>query len=145
MSVESQAVDLQRADFEDAPLTYMSMTHIWWQKMTRLQTVVELPEFQKRAKAIMSDEERAAAIIFIAANPEAGVSLGGGLRKVRIPRDGGGKSGGFRTIYVFGGSHMPIFLITVFAKNEKANLTTSEQAAAVEMSKAIIAKYGDNR
>ena len=112
--------------------------------MTRLQTVVELPEFQKRAKAIMSDEERAAAIIFIAANPEAGVSLGGGLRKVRVPRDGGGKSGGFRIIYVFGGSHMPIFLITVFAKNEKANLTTSEQAAAVEMSKAIIAKYGDN-
>ncbi|NDV53341.1 type II toxin-antitoxin system RelE/ParE family toxin [Yangia sp. PrR003] len=113
--------------------------------MTRLQTVVELPEFQKRAKAIMSDEERAAAITFIAANPEAGVSLGGGLRKVRIPREGGGKSGGFRTIYVFGGIHMPIFLITVFAKNEKANLTKSEQAAAVEMSKAIIAKYGDNR
>lgn len=113
--------------------------------MTRLQTVVDLPELQKRARAIMSDEERAAAIIFIAANPEAGVSLGGGLRKVRIPRDGGGKSGGFRTIYVFGGSHMPIFLITVFAKNEKANLSKSEQAAAVEMSKAIIAKYGDNR
>ncbi|SDI86321.1 hypothetical protein SAMN04488245_12845 [Alloyangia pacifica] len=48
-------------------------------------------------------------------------------------------------IYVFGGSHMPIFLVTVFAKNEKANLPTSEQTAAVEMSKAIIAKYEDNR
>jgi len=126
-------------------LTYMLMTHIWKQKMTRLQTVVELPEFQKRAKAIMSDEERAAAITYIAANPEAGVSLGGGLRKVRIPREGGGKSGGFRTIYVFGGSHMPIFLITVFAKNEKANLSKSEQAAASRMSKAIIAKYRENR
>lgn len=51
----------------------MSMTHMWWQKMTRLQTVVELPDIQKRAKAIMSDEERAAAITFIAANPETGV------------------------------------------------------------------------
>ncbi|MEP4444480.1 MAG: type II toxin-antitoxin system RelE/ParE family toxin, partial [Hyphomicrobiales bacterium] len=68
--------------------------------MKRLQTVVELPEFQRRAKAIMSDHEREAAINFVAANPEAGVSLGGGLRKVRIPRDGSGKSGGFRTIYV---------------------------------------------
>lgn len=85
--------------------------------MTRLQTVVELPEFQKRAKAIMSELERESAINFIAADPEAGVSLGGGLRKVRIPREGGGKSGGYRTIYVFGGAHMPIFLITVFAKN----------------------------
>ena len=117
--------------------TYMELT------MTRLQTVVELPEFQRRAKAIMSDQEREAAIDFIAANPEAGVSLGGGLRKVRIPREGGGKSGGFRTVYVFGGTHMPIFLITVFAKNEKANLSKSEQAAAVEMSKALVAKYGD--
>ena len=111
--------------------------------MTRLQTVVELPEFQKRAKAVMSELERESAINFIAANPEAGVSLGGGLRKVRIPREGGGKSGGYRTIYVFGGAHMPIFLITVFAKNEKANLSKTEQAAAVEMSRALVAKYGD--
>lgn len=122
--------------------TYAAETYMG-QEMTRLQTVVELPEFQRRAKAIMSDQEREAAIDFIAANPEAGVSLGGGLRKVRIPREGGGKSGGFRTVYVFGGTHMPIFLITVFAKNEKANLSKSEQAAAVEMSKALVAKYGD--
>ena len=113
--------------------------------MTILQTVAEMPEFQRRAKAIMTEEEREAAIQFIAANPTAGVSLGGGLRKVRIPREGGGKSGGFRTIYVFGGRHMPIFLVTVFAKNEKDNLTKTEQAAAVELSKRIVAKYGDER
>lgn len=111
--------------------------------MTRLQTVVELAEFQRRAKSIMSDQEREAAINYIAANSKAGVSLGGGLRKVRIPRVGGGKSGGFRTMYVFGGAHMPIFLLTVFAKNEKANLSKSEQSMAVEMSKMLIAKYGD--
>ena len=60
---------------------------------------------------------------------------GGGLRKVRIPREGGGKSGGYRTIHVFGGAHMPIFLVTVFAKNEKDNLTRTEQAAAVALAK----------
>lgn len=38
---------------------------------------------------------------------------------------------------------MPIYLITVFAKNEKDNLTRAEQAAAVELSKALIAAYGD--
>ncbi|MCP5397454.1 MAG: type II toxin-antitoxin system RelE/ParE family toxin [Sphingomonadaceae bacterium] len=113
--------------------------------MTDLQTVVELPEFLRRAKAIMSEEERMTCVNFIAANPEAGVSLGGGLRKIRIPRAGGGKSGGFRTIYVFGGREMPIFLITVFAKNEKANLTKAEQAAAVELSKALIAHFGDRK
>jgi hypothetical protein len=114
------------------------MTHL-----TTLQTVVELPEFQRRAKAIVSDDERMSLIGYIAANPEAGVSLSGGLRKVRIPREGGGKSGGYRTVYVFGGRHMPIYLITDFAKNEKDNLTRAEQAAAVELSKTLIATYGD--
>lgn len=36
--------------------------------MTRSQTVVELPEFQRRAKSIMSNNEREAAINYVAAN-----------------------------------------------------------------------------
>ena len=110
--------------------------------MPGLQTVVELASFLKRASAIMSDDERMEIVIFLAANPEAGVSLGGGLRKVRIAREGGGKSGGYRTLYVFGGITMPLFLVTVFAKNEKDNLTKAELAAAVALSKELLATYG---
>lgn len=55
---------------------------------------------------------------------------------------GGGKSGGYRTIYVFGGVHMPLVLLTVFAKNEKDNLSTVELAELTELSKALIAHYG---
>ena len=107
--------------------------------MNCLQTVVETEPFLRRVKAIMTDEEREAIVVFLAANPEAGISLGGG---VRIAREGGGKSGGYRTLYVFGGAHVPLFLLTVFAKNEKDNLTKAEQAAAVELSKKLIATYG---
>ncbi len=110
--------------------------------MTTLQTVVELESFLKRARAIMSDEERLAIVSFLAANPEAGVSLGGGLRKVRVAREGGGKSGGYRTIYVFGGTQMPIFLLTAYAKNEKGNLTKAERAAAIILSKQLLESYG---
>lgn len=113
--------------------------------MSRLQTVVELPEFLRRVKAILSDEERAALVDYIAANPEAGVSLGGGLRKVRIARAGGGKSGGYRTIHLFGGGQVPIFLITLFAKNEKDNLSRTEQAELVALGKALLAFYGDRQ
>ena len=60
------------------PLTYVPLTYI---KVTKLKTVVELAEFQRRAKAIMADSEREAAIVWIAENPEAGTSYGGGLRK----------------------------------------------------------------
>ena len=91
----------------------------------------------------MSDDERAALVDGVAANPEAGVSLGGGLRKVRIVREGGGKSGGYRTIYVFGGTHIPAFLVTVFAKNEKDNLGKAEQGEPIALSKALLARYGD--
>lgn len=111
--------------------------------MSKLQTVVELPEFIKRAKALMSDDDRMALINMLAAMPDSGISLGGGLRKVRFSREDGGKRGGYRTLYVFGGRQMPLFLLTVFAKNEKDNLTRSEQATLVDLSKTLIAKYGE--
>ncbi|GAN61739.1 hypothetical protein ACI01nite_25990 [Acetobacter cibinongensis] len=91
----------------------------------------------------MSDNDRMALINTLAAMPDAGVSLGGGLRKIRFAREGSGKRGGYRTLYVFGGRHMPLFLLTVFAKNEKDNLSRSEQAALVNLSKTLIAKYGE--
>lgn len=110
--------------------------------MAHLQTVVELPEFLRQAKAIMAEEERIALVDFVAANPDAGISLGGGLRKLRFARPGSGKSGGYGTVYVFGGAHMPIFLVTVFAKNEKDNLARAEQAELVALSKTLIDHYG---
>lgn len=113
--------------------------------MSRMQTVVELPEFIRRASEMMTEADRLGLVDYIAANPEAGVSLGGGLRKVRLPRTGSGKSGGYRTVYVFGGTHMPIFLLTVFAKNEKDNLSKKELSAAVQLSKALIDVYGEKR
>jgi len=50
-----------------------------------LQSEMELWEFQQRAKAIISDGEREAAIVWIAEDLETGTSLGGELRKVHIP------------------------------------------------------------
>jgi len=108
-----------------------------------LQTVVELPEFLRRAKSIMTDAERVELVSYLATNPEAGTPLGGGLRKVRFAKAGGGKSGGYRTIYVFGGTALPLFLVTVFAKNEKANLSQAELTAAVELSRQLLAHYGE--
>jgi hypothetical protein len=111
--------------------------------MTTLQTVVELDTFLKRAKSIMTDKERVEIVTYLAANPEAGVPLGGGLRKVRIAREGSGKSGGYRTLYVFGGSHMPLIILTVFAKNEQDSLSKAQLASAVSLSKTLVAKYGE--
>ena len=37
---------------------------------------------------------------------------------------------------------MPIFLLTVFAKNDRGNLSRSQQASAITLSKQILAAYG---
>jgi len=52
------------------------------------------------------------------------------------------RRGGDRIIYVFGGTHMPMFLVTVFAKNEKDNLTKAEQVTAIRISKILVDPYG---
>ncbi len=54
--------------------------------------------------------------------------LGGGVFKQRIARQGGGKSGGFRTVILFRvAGHS--FLVHGFAKNDKANVTPKELKA----------------
>lgn len=105
-------------------------------------TVVETPEFQRRARSLMPEVERLALIDFVARNPMTGVSIGGGVRKFRFAREGGGKSGGYRVIHFFSPDDgTPIFLITVFTKNEKANLTPSETEAVKQLGQMLSASY----
>lgn len=107
-----------------------------------LTTVVELNEFVRKAKAIMTEAERVELVNFLAASPEAGVSLGGGLHKVRFARTGGGKSGGFRSVHYYqAGRGLPVFLLSVFAKNEKANLSQLEEATMIAAVERIVAAY----
>ncbi|MES2434403.1 MAG: type II toxin-antitoxin system RelE/ParE family toxin [Pseudomonadota bacterium] len=108
----------------------------------KLETVIEMPDFQRRAKAVMSEAERTELVNYLAANPLAGVLLGGGLHKVRFARAGGGKSGGFRTIHYYKPAVGPVFLLTMFAKNEKSNLTARETEYLIQLGESLAAEYG---
>lgn len=79
----------------------------------------------------MSLKERTELIDFVAADPEAGdiISKTGGVRKLRFAREGQGKSGSYRVVYYYYNPRNPVFLFTVFGKNEKANLTDAEKLA----------------
>ena len=50
-----------------------------------------------------------------------------GIRKLRWGRGDRGKSGGVRVIYYFFNEEMPLYLITLFAKNQQDNLTKAER------------------
>ena len=45
------------------------------------------------------------------------------------------------SLYLFGGENLPIFLITVYAKSEKGNLSKTEQNALAKMAKSFFADY----
>ena len=111
----------------------------------RRETVVEMPDFQRRARAAMTGAEREMLIDFLSVNPMAGVSLGGGLHKVRFARQGGGKSGGYRTIHFYRPDDGPVFLLTMFAKTEKSNLTARETEYLVQLGETVAAEYGKRK
>lgn len=94
-----------------------------------LLTVAELPEYLRLAGKLLSDDDRRAVIDHLAAHPRAGdlIEGTGGVRKLRWGRDGRGKSGGVRVIYYFHSDVMPLYLLTMFAKNERANLSKAER------------------
>ncbi|MBR8653664.1 type II toxin-antitoxin system RelE/ParE family toxin [Achromobacter sp. Marseille-Q0513] len=51
----------------------------------------------------------------------------GGVRKLRWRRGDQGKSGGVRVVYYYHDDLMPLYLLTIFAKGDKANLTKAER------------------
>ncbi|HEB68188.1 MAG TPA: addiction module toxin RelE [Desulfobulbus sp.] len=107
-------------------------------------TIVELPEYIKQAEKIFSASLRESLINYLAAHPRAGVVMEGthGIRKFRWKREGTGKSGGARVIYYYYNDDYPLFLITVFKKGKKANLTKQERNELAKLVDILIATYG---
>ena len=79
----------------------------------------------------------------VATDPECGDVMAGtgGFRKARFARQGMGKSGGARVIYIYHSEKLPVFLITVFAKNRKANLSKEERNALAKRAKQLFEAY----
>ena len=94
-------------------------------------------------QAGMSDDEVTSLVSHLAAHPTAGQPIPGtgGCRKVRVGGHGKGKSGGYRTITFFSGDDLPLFLITVFSKGERSDLSKSEHNRLHTITKAIVAEY----
>ncbi|MCP4373579.1 MAG: type II toxin-antitoxin system RelE/ParE family toxin [Deltaproteobacteria bacterium] len=94
-----------------------------------MQTVIETADFLKDAKkAGLSGDDRKEIVDFISEDPLAGDEIAGtgGARKVRYASKGKGKSGGVRIITFYSGRDIPVFLLNVFAKGDKTNLTKTE-------------------
>ncbi len=105
-----------------------------------LTTVTELPEYIRCANELLNETERKSVIDYLAAHPRAGDLMEGtgGIRKLRWGSGGKGKSGGVRVIYYYHDHRIPLYLLTVFGKNEKPNITKSERNELAKLVELLV-------
>ena len=109
-----------------------------------MHSVIQTHSFVRDAgDAGMSEDEVDDLVSYLAAHPEAGDEMAGtgGCRKLRWAGRGKGKSGGYRVVTFYTGVEVPIFLITVFSKGEKSNLSKGERSALAGMTKDLATQY----
>ena len=106
--------------------------------------VVETAPFIAAARAArLSNGEIDRIIDSLARRPDAGdpIQGTGGARKVRFAGRAKGKSGGYRVITFYSGSDVPVFLLTVFAKGERADLSKAERNALAHLTRMLVDSY----
>lgn len=80
----------------------------------------------------------------LAAHPQSGAIMQGtgGIRKLRWALGRKGKSGGVRVIYYYHNEAIPLFLLTVFGKSDRANLSKSERNELAKLTNILAKNYG---
>jgi hypothetical protein len=106
-------------------------------------TIAEVPEYIRQAERLLSASERQDVLIYLASHPKSGdlIEGTGGIRKLRWGKGGRGKSGGVRVIYYYHSELMPLYLITLFAKNEQDNLSKAERNDLAKLVDFLVATW----
>ena len=106
-------------------------------------TIAEVPEYIRQAEKLLSATERQDIVSYLAAHPKSGdlIEGTGGIRKLRWGRGGRGKSGGVRVIFYYHSELMPLYLLTLFAKNEQDNLSKAERNDLAKLVDILVATW----
>ena len=117
-----------------------------WRIIYPMITIAETLQYQRKAKSLLSVIEQSEIITYLSTNPKAGVLIEdtGGIRKLRWRRAGRGKSAGVRVIYYYHSEIMPLYLLTVFGKNERTNLSQQEKHILAKLVKQLVEYWREN-
>ena len=91
--------------------------------------VVATTAYDRRARKLLTAEERATAELGIALAPDAWPVIPGtgGARKARAARGGTGKRGGARIVYFLWVARTTVYMLDIYAKGAKENLTDDDK------------------
>ena len=95
-----------------------------------MKAVIETKTFLDSVRSCgIDDDQRTIMVEAIAAAPDVGDTIPhtGGCRKRRFAGRGKGKSGGYRTIHYNGADDVPVLLLVVIDKGERADLSMTER------------------
>lgn len=95
-----------------------------------MHAVIETPTFLRDiAQSGMPEQEHDSIIRQIAENPMRGdlIPGTGGARKIRFAGRGKGKSGGYRVVTYFAADDIPVLLLALIDKGERADLSQGER------------------
>ncbi|MEO6331763.1 MAG: type II toxin-antitoxin system RelE/ParE family toxin [Gemmatimonadaceae bacterium] len=95
------------------------------------------PTYARDAKGVITDDEQRAIEEAIYKNPDAGAPIEGGARKLRVPLPGRGKRGGARVIYFVILEKGRVYLLNVYPKNVRENLTAGEKKGLAKRRKLL--------
>lgn len=90
--------------------------------------LIETPVFTRQITEQLSDDDYRALQLYLILRPEAGpiIPRSGGLRKLRWRVPGRGKRGGARVIYYWMTAAARIFLLFMYPKNVRSDLSDQE-------------------
>src|SRR5438132_3560463 len=96
---------------------------------------VETSLFTRLLGDYLSEEEYRALQNHLILYPDAGaiIKSSGGVRKIRWRSAGKGKSGGVRVIYYWAKSVHQVFMLTLYGKGEKEDLSHSDLRKVVNL------------
>jgi hypothetical protein len=89
---------------------------------------IETPTFTRQVLELLTDDEYRALQNTLAQDPECGdlIKAGGGIRKIRHALQGRGKSAGVRAIYYWVKNKHQIYMLVVYPKSRKDDLSDKE-------------------
>ena len=94
-------------------------------------TIAELSTFIRNAEKLLDAGECQDVISYLAQNPKAGDIIKG--------------TGGVRVIYYFHNESMPLYLLALFAKNERTNLSKAQHNELSELTTLLVRAWQRKR